>query len=224
MTSDGVTGATLKNVTADGHIAPGDAGTQGVGARAHGSANVTLDGIHTTGNQWGSVGLYPTNGFRNQQVTGITFTGAYTHDEAIQVYQDDASATQDLGSVTFPYAQVFTVTNDQHRLPAGDSGQMWMSTYYFGSAADALAFAAGLPAHPDRSIIHEPNGHFLVGQGMSIQTAIDAAGTGDVINITAGTLTRTSRSTRRSPSTARTPAIPAPVRASLRPSSMVLRP
>src|SRR5262249_39009648 len=92
---NGVSRAPITNVLADGHIPPGDAGTQGAGIALTDSIDVSLANISTTGNQWGSVALYPTNTYYDQQLTGITFTGTYSHDEPIGIFNDDASATTD---------------------------------------------------------------------------------------------------------------------------------
>ncbi|MDB5432933.1 MAG: type secretion C-terminal target domain, partial [Caulobacter sp.] len=181
---NGVIGAHLSHVTANGN------GTGGVGIGISDSKDVTLDNITTTGNTWGSVGLYPTNNVYNQQVDGIHFTGVYNHNEAIGIYAEDASATLNLGSVDFPPsfpnggANAWTVTNSVYAGAA--SGHF---SYFFASESEAVAFGVGLQSiGPNTaSVVHGPDGQLYVGAGMSLQAAIDAAHDGDVIHLEAGT-------------------------------------
>jgi hypothetical protein len=188
---NGVNGATLTNVTADGQ------GTGGVGIAITDSANITLHNIETTGNTWGSVALYPTNTYYDQQVDNIEFTGTYTHNEAIGIYVDDASATQDLGDVTFPSnfpdsgASAWSVTNDAFRGGLGDSDHF---TFFFATKAEAVAFAqsiqddaTGAAVDNTRSVVHAPDGSLVVEAGLSIQAAVDAADPSDTITVGTGT-------------------------------------
>jgi hypothetical protein len=172
----GVNGANLTRVTATGE------GTGGNGIALTDSMNVTLTDITTSGNGWGSVALYSANRFYDQASGNIIFAGTYDAAEAQKVYAQDSSASQNLGSVTLPYSDVWTVTNDTHRGATSDQFK-----YYFGSEAEALAFALALPSGDTQSVIREPDGDFFVGAGMSIQEALDKASDGDTIVIAAGT-------------------------------------
>lgn len=186
---NGVVGATLTDITADGN------GTGGVGIAITDSANITLTDITTADNAWGSVALYPTNTYYNQTLTNIVFAGTYSHNEPIGIYAEDVSNTTDLGTVTFPPSYtndgdgVWKVTNDAYR--GTGSGNF---TFFFANETDAKAFAlalqddgAGPITENTRSVITGPDGHLHVYAGMSIQAAIDAATAGDTIVVGAGT-------------------------------------
>jgi hypothetical protein len=187
---NGVLIATLSAVTADGD------GTAGVGIAISDSANITLTDVTTTGNLWGSVGLYSTNVYYDQQTNNIVFSGSYTHDESVGIYADDASATTDLGSVTFPSdfpssgASAWKVTNDAFRGGLGDSENF---TFFFATEGEALAFAlaiqqaANVGADNTRSVVEDPDGKLVVETGLTIQAAVDAAEGGDTILVGAGT-------------------------------------
>jgi hypothetical protein len=189
---NGVDGATLSNVTVDGN------GTGGVGVAITDSANVELNNLTTIDNAWGSVGLYPTNTFYNLAIDNISFTGTYSHNEAIGIYQDNAPGAQELGDVTFPAGfpesgqSAWKVTNDAFRGGAGDSADF---TFYFATQGEATAFALAIQSVPNaavnntRSVVQSPDDDYVVVDGMSIQAAVDAAGTGDTINVGEGTYT-----------------------------------
>lgn len=168
---NGVDGALLKGVTANG------LNTAGNGIAITDSSNVTLTDVETLGNNWGSVALYSSNRFYDGPTTNIVFTGDYNAGESIQIYAQDSSATQELGAVTLPYAQTWTVTNDSFRAGADQF------SYFFGSEAEAVAFALALPQGATESIVRQPNGQLFVGAGMSVQEAVDKALDGEIINL-----------------------------------------
>jgi T1SS-143 domain-containing protein len=178
---NGVDGATLKNVTADGMD------TGGVGIALTDSANITLEDITTTGNDWGSIALFNANRFYDQQTEDITFVGTYSATEGVKIYAQDSSSTTDLGTVNFDAAGTgeWTLVNPDHR-SNGDE-----FTFYFDNLTDAGVLAIALQNPPSTvntsSVIQAPNGDFHVLPGMSIQAAIDAASDGDTIIIAPGT-------------------------------------
>jgi len=186
---NGVVGATITNVTADGN------GTGGVGFAITDSADVTLTDIETIDNAWGSVALYNSNVFYDQQIENITFAGSYVANESIGIYSEkSAPGAQDIGSVTFPPSftgdgdGVWTVTNDTYR---GSGSPNF--TFYFADEADAQAFALSLQAAPNtannRSVVSDPDGNQHVFDGMSLQAAIDASDEGDSIFVHPGDYT-----------------------------------
>ena len=187
---NGVVNATLSNITVDGN------GTAGVGVAITDSAHITLNNVTTVDNAWGSVALYSSNTFYDQQTTDITFTGTFSYNESIGIYAEDPSATQSLGTLVLPPSftgdgdGAWTVTNDAYR-GAGSAN----FTFYFADAASASAFALALQQAPSvvntRSVITGPDGSLAVMPGMSLQAAIDAAEAGDTISVAAGTFTET---------------------------------
>ncbi|MDQ2082873.1 VCBS domain-containing protein, partial [Xanthobacteraceae bacterium Astr-EGSB] len=182
---NGVMNATLSNVTADGMD------TDGVGIALTDTLNVTLENVTTTGNLWGSIGLYPTNIYYDQPMSGVTFTGTFTHDEPIGIYIDDISAVNDLTGLILPADYVGTgwqVTNDAYR-----GAESTHFTLIYATEEDAEAMALSIQGPPSvvntRSVITAPDGTIVVKEGMSLQAAIDAAEAGDTIMIAAGTYT-----------------------------------
>ncbi|KKB09800.1 VCBS domain-containing protein [Devosia chinhatensis] len=135
---NGVNGAVLSNVTANG------LGTAGVGIAMTNSANVELNHVSTSGNNWGSVALYPSVGPYNQAVDNIEFTGTFSTTDAIGVFVQTKPGAAPLGDVSFPPAWsadgdgVWTVVNAAHR-PGGEA-----FTFFFADRDDAEAFAAVL--------------------------------------------------------------------------------
>lgn len=206
---NGVDNSTLTNVTADGM------NTSGVGIALSDSTGIVLTDITTTGNNWGSVGLYTKGQYYPPAGTSdISFVGSYSHGEAIGIYADEEPTA--VGSLEtfvtdidfagiFP-SGVYAVRNDTHRGGFDDRNDDF--TYFFGSEADAVAFATGIvDGHAANvasdSVITGPfdpssvdaelgtplasGSTFIVGAGMSIQEAIDHASDGDTIIVRAGT-------------------------------------
>jgi T1SS-143 domain-containing protein len=192
---NGVDNSTLRNVTADGQ------GTGGVGIALSDSTGITLENIETTGNNWGSIGLYSKGAVWEAGTNDVTFEGSYAHDEPIGIYADE-EGTSVVENIDFSgiFPEVFVVRNDTHR-DAGD-GRSDDFTFFFGSEADATAFALTMP-NPGDSVITGPfdpssvdadlgtplpdGTTFVVAEGMSIQEAIDKASDGDTILVRAGT-------------------------------------
>ncbi|HEX7041581.1 MAG TPA: hypothetical protein VF202_15800 [Trueperaceae bacterium] len=189
----GVDGAYLTRVTADGQ------GTAGVGIAISGSRNVALLGVSTLGNDWGGVGLYSTPFGGINGVSGIHVDTASTFAEPVEVYSDTGAgpagaAVEDLRLQGFTHV----VKNPDFRAD-GDA-----FTFYMRTESGAVALANGL-ATPERSYVQklgaDVNGfvvaqnRFVVGVGMSLQTAIDAALPGATIEIASGTHTITTTTT-----------------------------
>jgi len=191
---NGVDNSSLTNVTANGN------GTNGVGIALSDSTGIVLTDITTTGNNWGSVGLYSAGRSYEPGTNDVTFNGSYSHGEVIGIYADEEGVTSveniDFGGI-FP-GGVYAVQNEAHRDGADNRGEDF--TFFFGSEADAVAFALNLqllgggntasvitgPLGPD-DVDAELGTTFIVAEGMSIQEAIDNASDGDTIMVRAGT-------------------------------------
>src|ERR1051325_11912450 len=90
---NGVVGGLITDVTANG------LGTDGNGIALTDSSSITLNNITTSGNNWGSIALYSTNRFYDNQTKDITFTGTYSASEVVKIYaQDDSNGTSGDGS------------------------------------------------------------------------------------------------------------------------------
>ncbi|ETW10983.1 nitrous oxidase accessory protein, partial [Roseivivax marinus] len=188
---NGVDDSTLSNVTANGN------GTAGVGIALSDSTGITLENIATTGNAWGSIGLYSAGRNWEPGTNGITFAGTYTHDEPTGIYADEEDGSSvsniDLSAI---FGTVYKVENDTFR--AGGDQRSDDFTFFFGTEAEATAFALGLPAGPSDSVIStsatkspasvgtETGETFVIAPGMSLQEAVDKAGAGDTILLRAG--------------------------------------
>ena len=191
---NGVDNSSLTNVTANGN------GTNGVGIALSDSTGIVLTDIATSGNNWGSVGLYSAGRSYEPDTKDVTFNGTYSHGEAIGIYADEEGTSSveniDFGGI-FP-GGVYAVQNEAHR--DGSDGRGEDFTFFFGSEADAVAFALNLqllggantasvitgPVGPD-DVDAELGTTFIVAEGMSIQEAIDNASDGDTIMVRAGT-------------------------------------
>ncbi|MDY6923141.1 MAG: right-handed parallel beta-helix repeat-containing protein [Pseudomonadota bacterium] len=187
---NGVIGATITNVTVDGQ------GTKGVGVGITDSADVTLSGVTTLNNLWGSVALYQTNRFYDQQLTDIHIdAGDNSFGEMLgvfaQSYSDIGLEIGDLYLTGFD----FTVVNPDHRTDGDDF------TFFRTSLDDAIDFAVNLnPTESDASLVQgfdgsDDTGHYYVGvgdligggvQALSIQTAFDGSATDGTVHIAAG--------------------------------------
>src|SRR5690606_17742754 len=181
----GVDGAYLKRVTADGQSTPG------VGIAVSGSRNVALLGVSTLDNDWGGVGLYTTPYGSINGVSSVHVDGASTFGEPVDVYADTGAgptgaAVEDLRLEGFTHV----VENPDHR-PDGDA-----FAFYTGTESDAVALANAMPSASSsyvRTLGADASGfvvvenHFVVGVGMSLQTAIDVAAPGATIELTTGT-------------------------------------
>jgi hypothetical protein len=171
---NGVDNSSLTNVTANGN------GTNGVGIALSDSTGIVLTDITTTGNNWGSVGLYSAGRSYEPGTNEVTFNGSYSHGEPIGIYADEEGVTSvgniDFGGI-FP-GGVYAVQNEAHRDGADNRGEDF--TFFFGSEADAVAFAITLqgggantasvitgPLGPD-DVDAELGSTFIVAEGMSI--------------------------------------------------------
>ncbi|HWJ69187.1 MAG TPA: right-handed parallel beta-helix repeat-containing protein [Sphingobium sp.] len=191
---NGVVGATITNVTADGRsVADPAVLTGGAGIQITDSANVTLSGVHTLGNEWGGVALYQANkasGYSGQ-TGGITIDASDNRfEEAIGLYSQLESVTQGFGPLHLAGFD-YVVRNSDHRSDGLDS----QFAFYRTSFDDAAAFALGIGTAGASSIEGFADGFgtniFSVIDGLSINTAIRDARAGGTINAGAGTFAET---------------------------------
>ncbi|MEO8024082.1 filamentous hemagglutinin N-terminal domain-containing protein [Polaromonas sp.] len=185
---NGVDGATIDRVTADGAPVGNDAGTTaGAGIQLTDSANVTISNSTTRNNAWGGLALYQANRSYDQQVNNITVAGNNIFNERNPVYLQDESTRHDFGTLSiagFNYAVRNTTT-----IPQTNFNQY---TWLQRTQQDAFNYAVNIPnAQSAASYVQGWNGaaatqNFHVGTGsllegnskaMSIGSAVGAAAT-----------------------------------------------
>ncbi len=188
---NGVSGATITNVTAHGHlVSDGTTETGGAGIQITDSEDVTLTGVTTLGNAWGGVALYQTNVHFDLQVNNINIDASEnSFNEANGLYTEDESAGLDFGTVNLS-GFTHTVRNENFRTDGDEF------TFYQIEEQTAIDFALGLESDTSSYIEGwsgtSDTGVFTVGIGtdgsaMTIMAAVNAASDDNVINVRAGT-------------------------------------
>lgn len=190
---NGVDDSSLISVTADAAGA-----TKGVGIAVSDSTDITLTDIMTTGNPWGSVGLYAAGRSFEAGTSAVMFSGTYSFDEPIGAYADEEvkdGVRTEVSAIDFSglgWTAVYKVQSASFRDASDGRGEDF--TFFFDTEAAAIGFATGLA--PDavitvdttpESVDAATGDSFIVAEGMSIQAAIDAASAGDTVVVAAGT-------------------------------------
>lgn len=187
---NGVDGATIDHVTADGAPVGNSSGTtEGAGIQLTDSANITVRNSTTRNNRWGGLALYQANRSYDQQVDNITVEGNNNFTELNPVYMQDESASRNFGTLSiagFGYA-VRNTAQDQY-------------TWLQATQQKAFDFAVNLGNTPSSYVQGWTgaltNQEFQVGignlagggtQALSIATALSKAGSGANIRVGAGT-------------------------------------
>ncbi|MFC7138104.1 right-handed parallel beta-helix repeat-containing protein [Halobaculum litoreum] len=119
-----VSDVTIEDVTLDGD------GTGGVGLGITECHDAEINGLTTTGNTWGGVGLYsygPGDSSYVRDTDGVTFTGENSFGETAAVYEQPA---ENVRNVSIP--------SMTHTVSLVDGGYMW----YFGSLQAAEDFVS----------------------------------------------------------------------------------
>lgn len=185
---NGVDGALIDRVTADGAPTGGGPMTQGAGIQLTDSANVTVRNSTTRNNEWGGLALYQANRHYNQQVDNITVEANNNFTEINPVYMQDESASRDFGALNiagFDFS-VRDATLDQY-------------TWLQATRQKAFDFVVN-EGSPSSSVVQGWNGatttqEFYLGignltgggtQAMSISTTLNRAGSGADIRVGAG--------------------------------------
>ncbi|RZJ00486.1 MAG: filamentous hemagglutinin N-terminal domain-containing protein [Brevundimonas sp.] len=193
---NGVIGATIANVTANGMAVGGSTITAGNGISITDSANITLTGVTTLNNGWGGLALYQTNRAFNQQVNNISVNGSNTFNEANGIYledQSDGGAGSVVGGVGLDYGALNIAGYDY--IVSDRSNPADVYTWFRRDQTDAFSWL-GLTGRAATGTIEGWSGTggnnvFSVGvigsTAMSINSAILAARSGATINVGAGT-------------------------------------
>ena len=178
---NGLSYALLENITAT------DNG--GVGLALSDCSNVTVTNLTTSGNPWGGAALYVYGHYYTGGSDNVTFAGTTSLAEAPALTLEATAGSgfflDDITNLTLPpelgYVVQFT-------------GYDTMRADYTNTQADAFTvvntFGAIDPALLPLAYVRElTTGDFYVASGMSIQTAINTAASGDTINIKPGAFT-----------------------------------
>ncbi|MDQ8191595.1 right-handed parallel beta-helix repeat-containing protein [Roseibacillus persicicus] len=171
----GYDGVTLSNLTAKDNV-------WGNGISITGCDGVDITGCTTEGNAWGGIAIYVSKAsYLNRGSNDVSFDfAANSVAETFYVEDEDGISNSNVA-----------VLNATHRIhndynPGSDS----MLVFDDGSEGDAIALGVAHNAkysNDDSFVVSEITGDLLVGEGMSIQTAVDAASAGDDIEVFAGT-------------------------------------
>ena len=197
---NGVNGATIDQVTANGAPVGNDTGTattKGAGIQLTDSANVTIKNSTTRNNAWGGVALFQTNRFFDQQTSNVSVQSNNVLTEALPLYTQLESTTQTFGALDL---QGFNYAVRNSSSTNGNSQYTWMQ-YTLGGAFDlAVNVADSAQSYIQGWNTSATNGNFYVGvghplsggtQAMSIMKAVDTSAVGNTINIAPGSYTET---------------------------------
>lgn len=191
---NGVDGATINRVTADGAPVGNDAGTTaGAGIQLTDSANVTISNSTTRNNAWGGLALYQANRSYDQQVNNIAVAGNNTFTERNPVYMQDESASRDFGALNiagFDYAvRNSSSTNSNHQYTWLQASRQNAFDLAVNIGAPASSYVQGWNGALTTQNFHVGTGSLLGGgtQAMSIGTAVNVVNPGGTINVGAGT-------------------------------------
>jgi filamentous hemagglutinin family protein len=199
---NGVNGATIDHVTANGAPVGNDSGTtKGAGIQVTDSANVTIKNSLTRNNAWGGVAFYQSNRFYDQQTANNTVQNNNTFTESNPLYLQDESTMHDFGTLNLPgfgYAVRNTATVGSGPSAVDYSQYTWMQATPQGAfdfAVNLLSSGASYIQGWSGSALqtfHVGVGHLAGGgaQNMSIMTAVDRAGSGGAtVNVYPGSYT-----------------------------------
>jgi len=183
-----VRNATLRDVRALGEE------TGGVGVALTAVRNATLDGVETAGNGWGGVGLYdvaddvdaPADWTLQRNTANVTVTPSSDFAEPVPLYSDQEFGGE-LGDVYAPTYE-YAVENPTHR----DRGPDFR--FFFEDREAAVEYALAVDTSENSTVQEltdaaelEGSDTYVVADGMSVQTAVDAAGDGGTVEVGEGT-------------------------------------
>ncbi|MDO9360035.1 MAG: filamentous hemagglutinin N-terminal domain-containing protein [Polaromonas sp.] len=191
---NGVVGAAIDHVTADGAPVGNASGTTaGAGIQLTDSANVTITNSVTRNNAWGGLALYQANIHHDQQVDNITVAASNSFTEVNPVYLQDQSASRDFGALSiagFDHAvRNGSSTNSNHQYTWLQASQQKAFDFAVNLGASASSYVQGWNGAVTTQNFQVGTGNLLAGgsQAMSIGAAVGAAGTNAAVDVYAGT-------------------------------------
>ena len=170
-----VTGAILNNIEVNNT-------TSGFGLMILDSTNVAVANITTSGNAWGGVSVQA----KNAVTDSITFSGLFSASESNPLLlEKDPPAYPEITNVQISSQFQYVV----YGLRTADNYKQW---FYQETLSNAKVLAGTLVGSYSGLIAYDVVGeNYYVENGMKIQDAINAASSGDTINVAAGTYTTT---------------------------------
>lgn len=190
---NGVDGAQIDHVTADGAPVGNTGSTAGAGIQITDSANVTISNSTTRNNQWGGLALYQANRFYDQQVNNITVAASNTFTERNPVYLQDESVSRDFGTLSiagFDHAvRNGSSANSNHQYTWLQASRQNAFDFAVNLGASASSYVQGWNGAVTTQNFHVGTGNLLAGgsQAMSIGSAVGAAAAGAAVDVYAGT-------------------------------------
>ncbi|MBA4329380.1 MAG: hypothetical protein C0428_14210 [Polaromonas sp.] len=191
---NGVDGALIDQVTADGAPVGNDSGsTAGAGIQITDSANVTISNSTTRNNGWGGLALYQANRYYDQQVSNITVAASNRFTERNPVYMQDESASRDFGTLSiagFDHAvRNSSSTNSNHQYTWLQASRQNAFDFAVNIGASASSYVQGWNGAQTTQAFQVGTGNLLGGgtQAMSIGSAVGAASAGATVDVHAGT-------------------------------------
>ncbi|OYR49187.1 right-handed parallel beta-helix repeat-containing protein [Halorubrum sp. Ea8] len=178
-----VTNATIDSVTVTDTVS-------GNGVAFTDVTDTEVTDVTTSNNTWGGVAIYADGALSDQLGDdvgsyGIEFTGELGADEPLPLYEQ-APADDLITDIDHPTNIQYRVAAD---LPDGVSASEFDWYYTTESAALDAAAATNNGTETDAAYVSELGGPFVVGENMSIQTAVDVAEAGDTVTVQSGTYT-----------------------------------
>ena len=136
-------------------------------------SNITINGLTTAGNPWGGTavatkGTYYTGGSSN-----VTFSGVLSLTDNLPIYTE-------LNGPPYYAISGLTIPTSPLGYLVGTTANVYTQGYY-ATAAPALGWG------PTAWAKNRVTGNYLVLSGMRIQAAVDAAASGDIIEVDTGT-------------------------------------
>jgi len=168
----GYTNVTLSYITSS------DA-SWGNGVQVTGCVGVTMDHITTFNNAWGSIAVYcSAPGYLNRGSSNVVIDGSTANLAENYIFQQDEFGLVSTNVSVTGYG--YHVYNDTFRPDAAGY------TFFQETEANAIALALAFTGYESGSSVERiADGHYLVAPGMTIQTAVDDAPAGGVVEVQA---------------------------------------
>ncbi len=169
------------NVTLS-YITSSDA-SWGNGVQVTGCIGVTMDHITTFNNAWGSIAIYISGAsYLSRGSDNVVIDGATLSLGENSIFQQDEGGFFSTNVSVTGYG--YHVYNDTFRPDAAGF------TFFKDTESNAIAFALSFTGYESGSSVERlADGHYVVAPGMTIQTAVDDAPIGGVVEVQAGIFT-----------------------------------